>query len=82
MTEIIREYVDVPDLSPSITFRDFPEDDRQTILESEISKFCVGCDHFQEGKPCFVGSNDQARYAARKWCGWAKTAGQRAIKQG
>ncbi len=55
-----------------------------TIAESAITSFCKGCDNFKgEGIPCeAVGSNDQARYAARKWCGWASVNGKRTTKKG
>ncbi len=42
------------------------------ISEDEIAKFCKGCDSYRENQPCaLAGTNDQARYAARQWCGWA-----------
>ena len=53
------------------------------VAESQITSFCTGCDKFKgEGKPCFVGANDQARYAARGWCGWAEIDGERTEKTG
>lgn len=54
-----------------------------TVAESKITKFCKGCDNFKgEGIPCkTVGSNDQARYAVRNWCGWATVNGKRTVKQ-
>jgi len=54
-----------------------------TVSEADITKFCQGCDNFTSGRvPCrAVGSNDQARYAARGWCGWASEEGERIIKK-
>ncbi len=54
-----------------------------TISEADITKFCQGCDNFMsEGVPCrAVGSNDQARYAARGLCGWAFVKGERVTKK-
>jgi hypothetical protein len=54
------------------------------VPEADITRFCQGCDNFGgEGIPCNVaGSNDQARYSVRKWCGWASVKGERVIKQG
>jgi hypothetical protein len=82
MTEKIREYVDIPDLPPYICVKDFPKHYRNTILEADIKKFCTGCDRFQEAEPCNIGSNDQARYAARKLCGWVIIDGQHTVKRG
>lgn len=49
-----------------------------TISEENITMFCKPCDNYIEGKPCkIVGQNDQARYAARKGCGWASKDGVR-----
>ena len=54
----------------------------KSISEENIASFCKGCDHFKgKGIPCsVVGSNDQARYAARKQCGWADVDGKRTVK--
>jgi len=53
------------------------------VAESQITTFCQGCDFSKEGSPCSrVGSNDQARYAARGWCGWAEINGERTEKTG
>lgn len=47
------------------------------ISEEEIAAFCKGCD-FSNSEVCSkVGANDQARYAARKGCGWAVKDGVR-----
>lgn len=56
----------------------------RTIAESAITAFCQGCDNYQgEGVACpVVGANDQARYAQRKWCGWATIKGERTVKEG
>lgn len=49
----------------------------QFISEADIAKFCNGCD-FSKTEVCTkVKSNDQARYAARKGCGWAEKDGVR-----
>lgn len=55
-----------------------------SIDESKITAFCKGCDNFKgEGIPCeTVGSNDQARYAVRNWCGWATVNGVRTVITG
>ena len=54
----------------------------KSIAESKITTFCTGCDFFQgEGIPCkIVGSNNQARYAVRNWCGYANIGGKRVDK--
>lgn len=54
-----------------------------TIPESEITAFCSGCDYFKgEEIPCeMVGSDDQARCAARGWCGCASINGKRVVKK-
>lgn len=56
----------------------------RSIAESTISAFCNGCDNYKgEGIACpLVGANDQARYAERKWCGWASVDGKRTVKEG
>ena len=63
-----------------------PEDfgGQATISESAITKYCQGCDNFVgEAIPCkLVGSNDQARHVARKWCGWASVNGQKVVRKG
>ena len=61
-----------------------PEAETLTIAESQIRKFCKGCDHIgANGKPCkTAGANDQARYVAREWCGWANVHGKRVVKSG
>jgi hypothetical protein len=53
------------------------------IEENKITEFCQGCDHFDgQEVPCkVVGSNDQARYANRKWCGYSRVNGVRVDKQ-
>jgi hypothetical protein len=54
------------------------------VAESQITTFCTGCDSFKgDSIPCSsVGSNNQVRYAARKWCGWAEIDGKRTEKTG
>lgn len=49
-----------------------------SISEDEIAKFCGLCDHHVVNGVCKIaGSNDQARYVARKGCGWASRNGTR-----
>lgn len=44
----------------------------EQIAEKTVQKFCGGCDMLGSDGVCKVaGANDQARYAARRWCGWA-----------
>lgn len=44
----------------------------KSISEFDISTFCRNCDYHQLDNMCkIVDSNDQARYAMRKQCGWA-----------
>jgi len=48
------------------------------VAEATIAKFCGGCDALQDDGVCRVaGARDQARYAAREWCGWASVNGVR-----
>ena len=52
------------------------------IAVSAIDKFCKGCD-FDRGDGCAsVSLNYQARYAARKKCGYAKVNGISGIMTG
>lgn len=47
------------------------------ITEQAITDFCSGCDRLQQNNQCSVNdSNDQARYAERKWCGIATVGDQ------
>lgn len=92
MTEI-RKYTKEPqdvlltgeDVASAIARGALPEEFevQATIAESKITSFCKGCDNFKgEGIPCRkVGSNNQARYADRNWCGWATVNGKRTAKQ-
>jgi hypothetical protein len=94
MTEAIRTFhTEIQDtlntdakVSVAIKAGLLPEDlqTEKQISEADITAFCQGCDNFQsEGVPCnAVGSNDQARYTARKWCGWATVGGVRTIMEG
>lgn len=48
------------------------------IAEDAVQKFCAGRDALKATGVCRVaGTNDQARYAAREWCGWATVNGVR-----
>ncbi|MDO8451267.1 MAG: hypothetical protein Q7S76_00170 [bacterium] len=48
------------------------------IEEARIANFCSGCDALQEDGMCrTVNANEQARYAAREFCGWASVNGVR-----
>lgn len=50
--------------------------DRQ-IPESDIQEFCKGCDLLKSDGVCpILGSNNQARYVEKKWCGWARVNGE------
>lgn len=58
----------------------FPEDPvpvHTSIGEDDIRKFCKSCDLYVAAtNSCkIVNENDQARYAARQWCGWASQNG-------
>ena len=93
MAETLRKYTTEP--QDTLTTREavasamasgaLPEDfeTQATVAEQKITKFCKGCDNFKgEGIPCeTVGSNDQARYTVRNWCGWATVNGKRTAKQ-
>jgi hypothetical protein len=47
-----------------------------SISEEKIAKFCGGCDFLQADNICrVVDPNDQARYANRGCCGWARVEG-------
>jgi hypothetical protein len=46
------------------------------IEEDKVTRFCTGCDHFQETCILFT-RNDQLRYAARGNCGGARVNGIR-----
>lgn len=49
-----------------------------SISEGEVAAFCGECDsRRKEDGICFSGENDQSRYAARKWCGYAMVNGVR-----
>ncbi|HWA52082.1 MAG TPA: hypothetical protein VG895_03450 [Patescibacteria group bacterium] len=50
-----------------------------SIPELKITEFCRNCDWYKaETNGCqIVDSNDQARYALRRWCGWANVNGKR-----
>jgi len=56
---------------------------KKVISEEDITKFCNGCDYFEgHSIPCILGPNNQARYAARKLCGYARINGQYTTKEG
>jgi|GEM_PF-6043310 len=49
-----------------------------SVSEGEVNAFCSNCDmRRKEDGICSSGENDQSRYAARKWCGWAEVNGTR-----
>lgn len=57
---------------------------QEEIAESAVQEFCDGCDLLQKSEDdleknrvCLLGSNKQARYAARGSCGWAQVDGKR-----
>ncbi len=44
----------------------------EEVAEDLIEEFCSGCDNLQLNGICArVSPNNQGRYAAREWCGWA-----------
>lgn len=48
------------------------------IKESMVQGFCSGCDKLQASGLCnTIDANDQARYAARQYCGWSVVNGVR-----
>jgi hypothetical protein len=50
----------------------------RSISEAKIAEFCGKCDFLQADNTCQVSdSGDQARYADRRWCGWASVKGIR-----
>lgn len=47
-------------------------DPRFYIAEQSIADFCKGCNNLKSDNTCsWVNTNDQARYAERKYCGGA-----------
>ncbi|MCL5409494.1 MAG: hypothetical protein M1607_01380 [Patescibacteria group bacterium] len=48
-----------------------------SITRKQIAEFCSTCDFYRGSLPCrLVGLDDQTRYVARQWCGWASSQGQ------
>ncbi len=41
------------------------------ISEENIAKFCSGCDKLKDNNFCADDAEDQGRYVARGYCGWA-----------
>lgn len=63
---------------------DFSGTQEAVIYEADVEHFCRGCDYFKNVEtPCErVGKNNQRRYAARRFCGWAKVKGKQTKKTG
>lgn len=49
------------------------------VTQEQVRNFCSGCDNFRQDEKCnlFSGEENQPRYVARQWCGWAKVNGLR-----
>lgn len=58
-------------------FMDLPQNTITTLTGEQINRFCGPCDNFGPDGVCVLGRQDQTRYVAREWCGWASVNGNR-----